>query len=381
MSSISRPDKKSYLLQTIHSLINNTSDRDKNNSYIVIFLADLNETPKSAVAKELSRTFGKFIDQGFLIVIEAYPEYYPSLTNIKKRFGDSVKRRFWRSKQNVDTSFVMCYCKDFSQYYIHIEDDVRSSPSFVPKLQDLITREKDQFFLIDISLKGNVAKAYHSRDLESAASFFYLMYDEMPIDWLMAHFLRIKVPPRSGRVIIPMASLFLHIGRTSSLALNGVRGNRTLERIFDQYDQKYKGLNPPAIVTSSLSASQGKPQDAYDKGGRYFWGKPPRKDDYVLIKFDTATSIKKVFVATGCYEARRDLLYSGVLQASFESSAIGSQKQSADSCGNFEKVGSFSKGKVKAFIEKTKKVNCFRILVTQKQERHLFLREIDVWPA
>ena len=162
----------------------------------------------------------------------------------------------------------MCYCKDLSQYYIHIEDDVRSSPSFVPKLQDLITREKDQFFLIDISLKGNVAKAYHSRDLESAASFFYLMYNEMPIDWLMAHFLRIKVPPRSGRIIIPMASLFLHIGCTSSLALNGVRGNRTLERIFDQYDQKYKGLNPPAIVTSSLSASQGKPQDAYDKGGR-----------------------------------------------------------------------------------------------------------------
>ena len=94
------------------------------------------------------------------------------------------------------------------------------------------------------------------------------MYNEIPIDWLMAHFLRIKVPPRSGRIIIPMASLFLPIGWTSSLALNGVRGNRSLERIFGQYDQKYKGLNRPATVTSSLSASQGKPHDAYDKGGR-----------------------------------------------------------------------------------------------------------------
>jgi len=75
------------------------------------------------------------------------------------------------------------------------------------------------------------------------------------------------------------------------------------------------------------------------------------------------------------------LLYSGVLQASFESPANESQIQSEDSCGNFETVGSFSEGKVKAFIEKAKKVNCLGILVTQKQERHLFFPEIDVGPA
>ena len=73
MSTISRPAKASYLLQSIQSLINNTSDRDKNNSRIVIFLADLDEAPKSAKAGELTRNFGKYIDRGFMTVIEAYP--------------------------------------------------------------------------------------------------------------------------------------------------------------------------------------------------------------------------------------------------------------------------------------------------------------------
>ena len=207
MSTISRPAKASYLLQTIHGLINNTSDRDKNNSYIVIFIADLDEAPKSIKAEEMTRTFGKYIDQGFITVIEAYPEYYPSLTNIKKRFGDPDSRRFWRSKQNVDTSFVMCYCKDLSQYYLHLKDDVRSSPSFVPKLQEFITRERDKFLVLHVAVKGNVAKAYHSRDLENAASFLFLMYDEMPIDWLMEHLQKIKLPTRMEKKF-PMASLF-----------------------------------------------------------------------------------------------------------------------------------------------------------------------------
>ena len=381
MPSISRPAKASYLLQTIHSLINNTSDRDKNISYIVIFLADLDEAPKSAKAGELTRTFGKYIDRGFMIVIEAYPEYYPPLTYVKERFGDpDLSRKFWRSKQNVDTSFVMCYCKDLSQYYLHLEDDVRSSPSFVPKLQDFITRERDKFLVLEVAVKGNAAKAYHSRDLENAASFFYLMYDEMPMNWLMERLRKIKLPRRMARKF-PMASLF-HVGHTSSLEinLNSPRDKGSGEAIFDQYDQKYKGLNPPAIVTSSFPAHQGTPQDAYEKGSGYFWGKPPRQGDYVLIKFNTATTVEKVFVDTGCYGATGDLLYGGVLQASFETSADGPQLKT-DSCSNFRNASSFSKGKVKAFIEKTKKVNCLRILVTQNQEAHLFLREIDVWPA
>lgn len=347
----------------------------------MIFLADLREPPKSAIREELSRTFGKYIEQGFLIVIEAYPEYYPDLNNIKAKYGDSDSRRMWRSKANVDYAFVMCYCKDFSEYYIHLEDDVKSSPSFFPKLQDFIASQTNtQWTMLDVAVQGSIAKAYHSQDLENTASFFYIMYDEMPIDWLMERWRPIKDQgPYNNR---PLASLFEHIGVKSTLAEKAPHGPGALEPFFDKYDHKYRGLNPPANVTSSLASNRGEPEDAYNKGSGYFWAMDPKGDDYFLIKFHTATAVQHVFVDTGSYQAGNDLLNDGVLQASFESAEESeAQLSSSDSCGNFETIGSFDGGKASLSLDESKKVICLRILVTQNQQARIFFREIDVWQA
>ena len=83
---------------------------------------------------------------------------------------------------------------------------------------------------------------------------------------------------------------------------------------------------------------------------------------------------------TGSYQASSDLLKSGVLQATFESAENVEQIRRENSCENFETVGSFDKGKVKVFLEKSKKIMCLRIFVTQNQKEYIFLREIDVWP-
>ena len=162
------------------------SENDQNDIYIVIFLADLQEPPKSTAKEELSKSFGKYIDEGLLTVIEAYLESYPPLTNIKMRYGESDSRRTWRSKENVDAAFVMCYCKELSLYYLYLEDDVTSSPSFFPKLQAFInTQNVKPWTMLDVTIQSRKARVYRTRDLGNIASFFYLMNDEMPIDWLM----------------------------------------------------------------------------------------------------------------------------------------------------------------------------------------------------
>ena len=364
-------------------MIDNLSDTDKKDTYIVIFLADLQDPPKSTAKEELSNSFGKYIEEGLLTVTEAYPEFYPPLTNIKKKYGDSDSRRKWRSKENVDAAFVMCYCKELSQYYIHLEDDVISSLSLFPKLQDFISAQNVKpWMMLDATQKGSKAKVFHSQDLENLASYFYLMYDEMPIDWLMDHWRKIKTKrPHDEKEYarLPPASLFQHIGDRSSLEEKGMSGKRQKEPFFDQYDQKYKGLNPPAIVTSSMSPHQGEPQDAYDKGSSYFWAKKPRKDDYVLIKFNTPTAVKEVFVDTGCYQAEDDLLQSGKLQASFESVERNPNNKNNNSCGNFQTFGSFIDGKAKVSLDESKKVNCLRILVNRGKKELIYFREIDVW--
>lgn len=147
------------MLQTIQSLIDNTNDVDKKDISIVVFLADSNESPKSTAKAELTQNFRKYIDEGLLTVIEAYPEFYPPLNNIKEKYGDSDSRRKWRSKENLDATFVMCYCKDLSQYYIHLEDDVISSPSFFPKLQGFIkTQSVKPWLMLDLTIQGSKQK-------------------------------------------------------------------------------------------------------------------------------------------------------------------------------------------------------------------------------
>ena len=383
IASVARPSGTSYLLQTVERLIDSMSDMDKKDTYIVIFLADLYETPKSTAKAGISRTFGKYIEQGLLIVIEAYPEYYPPLTNIKEKLGDSDGRRTWRSKQNVDISFVMCYCKDLSQYYIHLEDDVISAPSFFPKLRDFIAAQPDNLWpMLDAAKKGCIARVCHSQDLENIASYFYLMYDEMPIDWLMIQWRGVKdQEPNNRQFRLPPASLFQHIGDVSSFKENrNPNQGSDKEPYFDKYEQKYKGLNPPARVTSSLSSHQGKPQDAYEKGDGYFWGKDPKKGDYVLIEFNTPTAVREVFVDTGSHLAWKDILRSGVLQVSFESAGNNLQLKNNNSCGHFKLLGSFDSGKIKISSRtEPKKVVCLLIIVTQDQNEWIYLREIDVW--
>ncbi|KAK2550814.1 hypothetical protein P5673_028495, partial [Acropora cervicornis] len=309
IASVERPSGANYLLKTTQSLIDNMSEEDQKNAIIVIFLADIEESPKSRNKKEIARMFDEHINKGLLIVIEATSEFYPTLENVKPKYGDTDSRRTWRSKENVDATFVMCFYKDISEYYIHLEDDVISAPSFVPKLQAFINGQpKETWLLLDVAVQGSIAKVYHSRDLSNIASYFYLMYDEMPIDWLMDYWREIKSQDRRVEKLTPPASLFQHIGDISSLKEKGLSGGEQREPFFDQFEQKFKGMNPSATVTTSMYSYSGEPQDAYEKGSGFFWATTPRKGDYLSMKFQTPTVVQRVTVETGCHYAQRDLL-------------------------------------------------------------------------
>ena len=149
--------------------------------FIVVFLADLNDTLRS-------NTFNKYIGQGMLHVIEVVTleSYYLPLMNVKKKYGDSDERIKWRSKQNLDYAFLMCYSKALSQFFLHLEDDVVSSPSVYSKLKEFISAQgKKPWPSLDAASMGHIGKVYHSEDLENLASFFILMYNDMPVDWLI----------------------------------------------------------------------------------------------------------------------------------------------------------------------------------------------------
>ena len=364
----------------MQGLIDHTSEENRREIFVVIFLADFDEAAKSATLVELSNRFRKYIDQGFIRVIIAPNDFYPTLSNIKTKFGDNPQRIFWRSKQNVDFAFLMCYCHGLSQYYLHLEDDVLPAPSFYLKLRDFISSIKTPWPILDASTMGHVAKIYHANDLENLAAYLYLMYDEMPVDWLIEFWRKIKHDrPYYGEFIFPPATLFQHIGSHSSYSENKGRDtNASRETYFDQYDLKYKGLNPSANVRSHMTSSYGQPQDAYNRGYGYFRTANVKTDDFIIVQFTPAVSIRKVFVDTGSCIAPKDQLQSAVLQASFNNEKE-QQTNGMKPCTVFETIGNFKHGKVEVTLNEGKNISCLRVLVTQDQTYWVFLREIDVW--
>ena len=364
----------------MQGLIDHTSEENRREIFVVIFLADFDEAAKSATLVELSNRFRKYIDQGFIRVIIAPNDFYPTLSNIKTKFRDNPQRIFWRSKQNVDFAFLMCYCHGLSQYYLHLEDDVLPAPSFYLKLRDFISSIKTPWPILDASTMGHVAKIYHANDLENLAAYLYLMYDEMPVDWLIEFWRKIKHDrPYYGEFIFPPATLFQHIGSHSSYSENKGRDtNASRETYFDQYDLKYKGLNPSANVRSHMTSSYGQPQDAYNRGYGYFRTANVKKDDFIIVQFTPAVSIRKVFVDTGSCIAPKDQLQSAVLQASFNNEKE-QQTNGMEPCTVFETIGNFKHGKVEVILNDGKNISCLRVLVTQDQTHWVFLREIDVW--
>ena len=358
------------------------NDKDRAQTFIVVFLADFNEAMKRATAKTLSKLFPREIKENLLHVIEAFPQYYPQLSRLKLKFGDSQDRTMWRSKQNIDFAFLMCYCQGLSTYYLHLEDDVIPSPSVFPKLHDFVSSQVKPWPILDVSALGHVAKMYHSTDLGNIASFLYLLYDEMPVDLLIGYWRAIKEPANAG-IIAPAASLFQHKGLRSSLKEKEWLLNQSYDRYFDLYDYKYKGLNPPAKVWSSITPGIGLPQDAYRSGIKYFWGKQIKVNDSVIVKFHSVVNVKQVFVDTGSNIASRDWLKSGVFQASFVSRNYDAQLHGTNlsSCGQFKTIAPFEQGRVNITFDNFKETACLRILVTQNQTEWLFLREIDVWKA
>jgi len=61
-----------------------------------------------------------------------------------------------------------------------------------------------------------------------------------------------------------------------------------------------------------MTSSYGYSQNAYNRGYGYLRTKKVKKDDFIIVQFTPAVSIRKVFVDTGSYIAPADRLQSAI---------------------------------------------------------------------
>ncbi|MEE6461481.1 hypothetical protein FKM82_001299 [Ascaphus truei] len=349
-------DKQSYLMDTLNSIFSELSAKEKEECVVIVFIAEVIAEYVYAVANSLKESFPKEIQSGVLEVISPPASYYPDLTQIKETFGDSKERVRWRTKQNLDYSFLMLYAQPKGVYYLQLEDDVIAKPEYFQSLKNFATQQmSDDWMILEFSQLGFIGKLFKSKDLPYLAEFFLMFYKDKPIDWLLDHFLWVKVcnpekdakhceRQKSSLRIRYRPSLFQHIGTHSSLT---GKIQNLQDKDFDKKVLYKPHLNPPATLSTSLKEYQQYTLEKAYRGQECFWAFSPVAGDYILFTFEQPVQVVGYLFRSGNIEHPGDKLFNttvDVLPAeqttSREKLADGLQKHE----DGFIKIGKFLNG-------------------------------------
>lgn len=290
-----------------------------------------------------------------------------SPAGLKRNYNDPPSRVTFRSKQNVDYSFLINYSAGLSRYYLQLEDDVSCSSNFLTHIRRKIAEEdakKTTWAVIEFSILGYIGKLYKSDDAPLLARFLFLFYQEMPCDWLMSHFRELLTQKEK---IMFKPSLFQHMGSFSSF-----EGKHN--RLKDEHFREDVNPNPSADVFTDMSVyQQNVPRLAWSNTGEYFWSNSIKKGNTLTAVLAVPAVFTSILIETGA--EGRDLLESG--QVEIGRDVISTLK--GKSCGQFQPIGSFRNGRFEmdqVDKEHGSASSCLRIRVTADQHNWLIVRRI-----
>ncbi|XP_018418915.1 PREDICTED: alpha-1,3-mannosyl-glycoprotein 4-beta-N-acetylglucosaminyltransferase-like protein MGAT4D, partial [Nanorana parkeri] len=288
-------DKQSYLMDTLNSIFSEMSASEKEDCVVIVFIAEVNVQYVNDVANSIKDNFPREIQSGVLEIVSPPAAYYPEFSNIKETFGDSKERVRWRTKQNLDYSFLMLYAQPKGTYYLQLEDDVVAKPQFFQSLIDFATQQtSDEWLILEFSQLGFIGKLFKCKDLPYVVEFFLMFYKDKPIDWLIDHYLWVKVcnpekdakhcdRQKSNLRIRYRPSLFQHIGTHSSLV---GKIQNLKDKDFDKKVLYKPHLNPPAKLSTTLKVYQQYSLEKAYLGQECFWSFSPVAGDYILFEFE-----------------------------------------------------------------------------------------------
>ena len=204
----------SYIEKTLGSLIENIDIQDRGTIRFIVFLSDAAKKSRDRIKAILRRSFHNEIEEGIIQVIEAPDTFYPQLVGLKRTFGDSQERMYWRSKQTMDYVFLFRYAHELSQYYLQMEDDVTTVANYSSAIKEFVeAKEGKPWVILEFSVWGFIGKLFRNSSLIHFARYLQLFYSEVPCDWLLASYMRHMGQPQDA---LRLPELFHHIGSQSS---------------------------------------------------------------------------------------------------------------------------------------------------------------------
>ncbi|XP_032253223.1 alpha-1,3-mannosyl-glycoprotein 4-beta-N-acetylglucosaminyltransferase A isoform X2 [Phoca vitulina] len=331
---------KSYLIETLHSLIDNLYPEEKLDCVIVVFIGETDSDYVHSVVANLEKEFSKEISSGLVEIISPPESYYPDLTNLKETFGDSKERVRWRTKQNLDYCFLMMYAQEKGIYYIQLEDDIIVKQNYFNTIKNFALQlSSEEWMILEFSQLGFIGKMFQAPDLTLIVEFIFMFYKEKPIDWLLDHILWVKVcnPEKDAKHcdrqkanlrIRFRPSLFQHVGLHSSLS-------GKIQKLTDKDYMKPLLLkihvNPPAEISTSLKVYQGHTLEKTYMGEDFFWAITPVAGDYILFKFDKPVNVESYLFHSGNQEHPGDILLNTTVEVlPFKSEGLEISKETKD---------------------------------------------------
>ncbi|XP_063504559.1 alpha-1,3-mannosyl-glycoprotein 4-beta-N-acetylglucosaminyltransferase A isoform X3 [Pongo pygmaeus] len=349
---------KSYLIETLHSLIDNLYPEEKLDCVIVVFIGETDIDYVHGVVANLEKEFSKEISSGLVEVISPPESYYPDLTNLKETFGDSKERVRWRTKQNLDYCFLMMYAQEKGIYYIQLEDDIIVKQNYFNTIKNFALQlSSEEWMILEFSQLGFIGKMFQAPDLTLIVEFIFMFYKEKPIDWLLDHILWVKVcNPEKDADKDYMKPLLLKIH-----------------------------VNPPAEVSTSLKVYQGHTLEKTYMGEDFFWAITPIAGDYILFKFDKPVNVESYLFHSGNQEHPGDILLNTTVEVlPFKSEGLEISKETKDKRleDGYFRIGKFENGVAEGMVDPSlNPISAFRLSVIQNSAVWAILNEIHIKKA
>lgn len=334
---------------------------------IVVYLADQNETCRRTIEDGIRQKYQSFVQSCLIRFLHppAIPRFYPVLPG--QPSTNSEKKAKWRSKQNLDFSFLLLQCQNLSAYYLQLEDDVIAVRWFYRSIKETIKTTASHWVCLEFIELGFIGKLFHSYDLVPLARMIVDWYGHTPADDTYIEYYK-KQKQKSRILITP--TLFQHIGWHSSL-------DGRIQKLKDPYfesdleNKVFVNTNPPANVSTTMTIDfRHPPSDCYEGSRGYFLtSEPVKKGNVYSVLFLSLHNISRIFVQTGISAGGGNILEEGVLELGGPLDCRGQR---------FTTVFRFHKGMVDARIDKTD-VRCVQIRVTADQKSVLMIKEISVF--
>lgn len=272
-------------------------------------------------ATAIEYQYSEYIQSGLIEIISPPSSYYPDFNQtVKVTLGDPLNRVKWRTKQNLDFSYLMMYSQSKGTYYVQLEDDVLSKPSFVTKMINYSFKQSNlhpDWIILDFCQLGFIGKMFKSTDLSLFAMFFLMFKNDKPVDWLLTDVLTTKLcsidkTTKDCRKIVNLhwisfrPSLFQHIGTHSSL-----KGK--VQKLKDKNFGKLQLFkphkdNPKASCYTTLHHYKTFSIQNLYNGETLFWSYSPSIHDHIICDFNDPIKVSSYYIRSGNNEHPEDRL-------------------------------------------------------------------------